>query len=262
MNPTVESAWIAASAALVGVAGTATVAIVGYFIARSTNRETLREARNTNDKTIASAHEDVRQSLEATRSGQVADLYSRAIDQLGSGQLHVRIGGIYALERVARDYEKDHPIVMEVLTAFIREYSRERWPPLDRREKRRWTRPDVQAAVTVVGHRDVERDTERIDLYGAVLISADLNDVDLGKATLRGANLTEAHLAEACLIGADLRDVTLDRAVVRNTDFTGARWSEDKPVPEGWKLSASSDPQGRRLERRDAGASASGPAAV
>ena len=37
----------------------------------------------------------------------------------------MRIGGIYALERVARDSEQDHPIVMEVLTAFIREYSRE-----------------------------------------------------------------------------------------------------------------------------------------
>ena len=39
------------------------------------------------------------------------------------------IGGIYALERIARDSAKDHPTVMEVLTAFIREHSREQWPP-------------------------------------------------------------------------------------------------------------------------------------
>jgi hypothetical protein len=43
----------------------------------------------------------------------------------------VRIGGIYALERIARDSAKDHPTVMEVLNAFIRDHSREPWPPPD-----------------------------------------------------------------------------------------------------------------------------------
>src|SRR6266436_2086814 len=63
-----------------------------------------------------------------SREGQVTDRYTKAIEQLGSGKLDVRIGGIYALERIARDSKKDHPTVMEVLTAFIREHSREPWP--------------------------------------------------------------------------------------------------------------------------------------
>jgi hypothetical protein len=33
----------------------------------------------------------------------VTDRYTKAIEQLGSDRLDVRIGGIYALERVARD---------------------------------------------------------------------------------------------------------------------------------------------------------------
>ena len=66
-----------------------------------------------------------------SREGQVTDRYTKAIEQLGSDKLDVRIGGIYALERVARDSAKDHPTVMEVLTAFIREHSREPWPPPD-----------------------------------------------------------------------------------------------------------------------------------
>ena len=64
-----------------------------------------------------------------SREGQVTDRYTKAIEQLGSDKLDVRIGGIYALERVARDSARDHPTVMEVLTAFIREHSREQWPP-------------------------------------------------------------------------------------------------------------------------------------
>ena len=58
----------------------------------------------------------------------MTDRYTKAVEQLGSDKLDVRIGGIYALERIARDSARDHPAVMEVLTAFIREHSREPWP--------------------------------------------------------------------------------------------------------------------------------------
>jgi hypothetical protein len=64
-----------------------------------------------------------RRTLELTEQGQVTERYTKAIEQLGSDKLDVRIGGIYALERVARDSARDHPTVMEVLTAFIREHS-------------------------------------------------------------------------------------------------------------------------------------------
>jgi hypothetical protein len=37
------------------------------------------------------------------REGQITERYTRAIDQLGSTSLSVRLGGIYALERIARD---------------------------------------------------------------------------------------------------------------------------------------------------------------
>ena len=64
-----------------------------------------------------------RQTLKLTVQGQVTERCTRAVEQLGSDKLDVRIGGIYALERIARDSARDHPTVMEVLTAFIREHS-------------------------------------------------------------------------------------------------------------------------------------------
>jgi len=42
-------------------------------------------------------------TFELTEQGQVTDRYTKAIEQLGSDKLDVRIGGIYALERIARD---------------------------------------------------------------------------------------------------------------------------------------------------------------
>ena len=168
----------------------------------------------------------------------------------------MRIGGIYALERVARDSSRDHPTVMEVLTAFIREHSNEPWPPSDPGglERERSTRPDVQAAVTVVGRRDAERDIRLIDLTGADLTGADLTRAillradltraillraDLTRADLHGATLIGADLTRADLHGADLHGAYLTGAYLTGADFTDARWPGGAPVPAGWKLDAS-----------------------
>jgi hypothetical protein len=40
-----------------------------------------------------------RRTIELTEQGQVTERYTKAIEQLGSDKLDVRIGGIYALER-------------------------------------------------------------------------------------------------------------------------------------------------------------------
>src|SRR5690242_10931500 len=100
-----------------------------------------------------------RRTFELTEQGQVTDRYTKAIEQLGSEKLDVRIGGIYALERVARDSARDHPTVMEVLTAFVRAHSHEPWRPPGDDElaalSARGTRPDVLAATDelVAQHR-------------------------------------------------------------------------------------------------------------
>ena len=182
-----------------------------------------------------------------SREGQFTDRYARAVEQLGSDMLDVRIGGIYALERVARDSARDHAVVTEVLTAFIREYSREPWPPPARPGLARITRrgpfrvggplrfmrirPDVHAAVTAVGRRDAERDVRPLDLYGANLAGAQLPDADLGGALLaeadfRVAFLAGARLDKAILNDADLTEATLNIAYLRSANLKGADLTE------------------------------------
>lgn len=211
MSPTVEAAFISAVATIVSVLATATVAILGFRNVRDTNKATL----------------------DTTRDGQLADRYSKAIEQLGSTTVDVTIGGIYALEGVARDSPLYHPTVMEVLAACIREHSRERWPEPDPdgTTRERSTRPDIQTALAVIGRRDVKRDTRRIDLSYADLTGAhltgDLRGADLTGANLTGAdlgaNLTGADLTNAVLTGADLRGTDLTRAVLSGAHLDHAR---------------------------------------
>ena len=71
-------------------------------------------------------------NFSLTRQGQVTDRYTKAIEQLGSDKgIDVRIGGIYALERIAHDSPRDHPTIMDVLATFIRDHSSEQWPPAE-----------------------------------------------------------------------------------------------------------------------------------
>jgi hypothetical protein len=69
-------------------------------------------------------------SYRLNRAGHITERFTRAIDQLGNAELDIRLGGIYALERVARDSKDDHPQVVEVLTAYVREHAP--WPPRSR----------------------------------------------------------------------------------------------------------------------------------
>jgi hypothetical protein len=234
---------------------------------RATQLQTAREAVRTQLLTLAAgvfvagALWFTARNYRLSREGQVTDRYTKAIEQLGSDKLDVRIGGVYALERVARDSAKDHPTVMEVLAAFIREHSHEQWPVPEKNDAalpERRTRPDVQAALTVIGRRDATRDQLPVDLkftelYGAALSGAQLDGprihdvhirgvrafgerlfggVDLTGAHLSGANLTVAHLRDARLSGADLSGANLTGADLTGADLTGAKL--DGAVPEGW----------------------------
>ncbi|MEU0790077.1 pentapeptide repeat-containing protein [Amycolatopsis sp. NPDC005961] len=165
--------------------------------------------------------------LKLNRHSQVTDAFSAAITQLGDPVLDVRLGGIYALERIARSSPADLRAVEEVLCLFVK--------------NRPWG-TDVDIAVVVLGRRETrkpirpvqldrvklpeirlrfavlpEADLHFADLSGAVLYRADLTRADLTGVSLKGAVLVEASLYQA-----DLRDAVLTGALAEGVDLRGA----------------------------------------
>ena len=53
----------------------------------------------------------------------ITDRFSQAISYLASDKIAVRLGGIYALERLAQDSPSEYWLTIEVLSAFVRERS-------------------------------------------------------------------------------------------------------------------------------------------
>lgn len=53
----------------------------------------------------------------------VTERFTKAVEQLGHDNRAVRLGAIYALERIAKDSARDHDTIVETLAAYIREYA-------------------------------------------------------------------------------------------------------------------------------------------
>jgi hypothetical protein len=165
-------------------------------------------------------------NFQLAREGHVTDRYTKAIEQLGSDRLDVRLGEIYALERIMIDSARDHPTIVDVLAAFVRERAPARShvpavapsPDPDAAGKpEQYPRPatDAQAAVTVLGRRPAGR-TERgpVDLTRAYLADADLTGANLTGANLANATLDGAYLGGANLFSADLAGAYLANATL------------------------------------------------
>ena len=170
-------------------------------------------------------------NLRVSQEGQITDRFSRAVDQLGSDDLTVRLGGIYALERIARDSPRDYGPVMEVLTAFAREES-----PLapNGLATPATTAPpiplEVEAVFKVIGRRTPAQVLAEIDeggcleLTGINAVGANLDDYNLGNicwdhSDMRGATLNRADLSESTFVDSTLSQTNLDSVNASGVNF-------------------------------------------
>jgi hypothetical protein len=182
-------------------------------------------------RNLSQTRQTTLRTLELTERGQITERFTRAIDQLGATNddgskiMESRLGGIYALERIARDSKEDQWTIMEVLTAYVRQHAR--WSP---KEGTYTTEipalsADIQAIITVIRRRtsyyeDMEPDP--LDLHEADLREAELGGADLWEANLWEANLSGAELGGADLSVANLMGAHLERANLRGADLSFA----------------------------------------
>lgn len=196
------------------------------------------------------------EALNATREGHITDRFSRAVDQLGADKTDVRIGGLYALWRIADHSARDREAVISIKAAFLRthlpwpprgqdspaaEAAINSLPPLETRA------PDAQVALTALGvlcrerrpdwlnvsYTDLRRADcdglwlHHINFDGACLEAASIYQVNLTGASLIAANMRHVELGTSILhrsrcIEADLRGARMVRADLGDADFSGA----------------------------------------
>lgn len=218
---------------------------------------TARNLRATQDK------------LDIDRQGQLTNRFIQATSQLGAelkgGQpnIEVRLGGIYALNRISMDWPKDYWPIADVLTAYVRHNARWSAPSLGAQESTPTT--DIQGILTILGRSNPpggfddrhKLDLRNTDLRGAEFWDAHLEWTDfwgahLDGAKLWGAFLCHAKLEHAHLAGAILRGAKLEGASLEGADVTGAVFDRDTVWPTGF------DARGRGAMFIEDGAQAAG----
>ena len=109
--------------------------------------------------------------LRTSRDGQITERYSRAVDHLGSASIDVRMGGIYALERLAGNSPPDRDAIVAMLCSYVRGHAP--WPPrepeqpavdapLDGLPSLAIRANDVQAALTTLARLQLHPGDERL----------------------------------------------------------------------------------------------------
>ena len=209
------------------VAGGTVVGLVLLFV-RTKATYQLSDAALQQAETASMRH---KQQTEADTQRRITESFARAIEQLGSEQLEVRLGGIHTLARIAQESPADHWPIMETLTAFVREKARLPYPNgkavealKEKEQEAGRTLPDVQAALTAIGRRCIVHDTDgqRLDLNGTNLSRVNLENAHLERANLSGAFLMRALLAGAHLEGAYFSGAHLDGAILQFAQLTRA----------------------------------------
>jgi hypothetical protein len=178
--------------------------------------------------------------LQINREGQITERFNKAIDHLGEAgddKLDVRLGGIYALERIANNSKDDRATIAEILTAYVRGHAAWTSPAEEANPsgaarvelaELRVRAPDIQAAMTVLGRRALAPGrTQPLLLAGTDLRRADLDHAHLEGAILRGAHLEGAflfgaHLERAILFGVHLEGADLFGAHLEGAELGGA----------------------------------------
>ncbi|MFK0244617.1 pentapeptide repeat-containing protein [Amycolatopsis azurea] len=192
-----------------------------------------------------------RQQVAISEQGQYTDRFGKAVEQLGSDKIDIRLGGIYSLERLAKDSPRDATTITQLLATYIREHTCPTGGTITTGGPRSRPPTDVAAAFAVLAARDLNQTATWADVTGACLEHRDfgagaLENIDLGRAkladtsftrtVLRGVRMHEADLSAADLQGSVFLDVqanfaqfpraNLQRVALRNSSFTGANLAE------------------------------------
>ena len=143
-------------------------------------------------------------TIKAAEQGLITDRINTAVTGLGvektvkqiapngnvtentDANIEVRLGAVYALERLSQDSDRDHIQIMEILCAYIR--TNAPWDP-ETPGPFNNTRADIQAALTVIGRRA----SDKIALERTNEFVLNLRDADLGGADLHDGDFAQAR---------------------------------------------------------------------
>lgn len=166
--------------------------------------------------------------------GLLNDRYQKGAEMLGNDVLSVRLGGIYALQRLAEEHPGQYHVqIMRLFCAFARHPTMDKdvegMPGMEGEAP--YILPSLRADVQTVIQAIADRNEANIELERQLNFRLDfrdakLNDLMCWSGDLSGAVLNGADLSGARFVGTNLSDVYLidvkSPAYLGNVNLSGA----------------------------------------
>ena len=240
--------------------------LVAVLLAIWRSRVSERQTQIANDQA-----ETARKQADTAQQSLLNERYQRGAEMLGSDVLAVRLGGIYSLENLAKEYpEQYHVPVMEQLCSFVLHPTEvEGQPTVGLREVElgvvygattaqdfaeagaleiEVVREDIQAAmgsIALCHTRNLQFETQHnywIDLHGADLRGVDLSNKDLSRAP-QYDEAAPFHYAMIGTMHTNLRGVKLHYANLARTNLTQTDLSHASGLTQSILDDAYADPR-------------------
>lgn len=181
------------------------------------------------EKTVKRQRKNNKGKFVFEKTDDVIDYSKPVMEEVTEPNLEVRIGALFALERISQDSDRDHVNVMEILCAYIRNNADRNSPTLPDEEPeegwRAWGEAnrtqlplDVDIALKIIERRDDTRKAiEKQEGYRLGLERAPMYALDLAERELVGAFLFQAKFQ-----GTNLWNANLKECYLGDTEFSGA----------------------------------------
>ena len=164
----------------------------------------------------------IEKTTHITEQGHITDRLTKAVEQLADDRRSVQIGAVFALERIARDSDKDLRMVIDILAAYIRN-DHVRWKGENSHDDLQQVTREATAALAVISRLNKQNPVYRpIDLKGAFLKKADLSGLYLNLAHFDGAELAFVDFTETFLKQSSFNETNLYKANFRSADLSNA----------------------------------------
>ena len=174
---------------------------------------------------------------------RITELYTKAVEQLGSDKAPVRLGGLYALERLAQDNPAHRQTIVDVICAYLR-MPFSPTPPTSKPEPEATEDPEEPTTETetrTVALGDTWQQERQVRLTAQGILAEHLRDAraieqrstdpasprfwpDI-RLDLGGATLIDFYLANGVMADANFGGATFTGSVVfGRATFTGYAW--------------------------------------
>jgi len=164
----------------------------------------------------------IEQNLRITEDGNITERFNQAITNLASNDLSIRLGGIYALQRIALKSDDDRSSIFEIFCSFIRQRNQNKQNQIAIIEF------DTQVLLNLIFknnqniYEGLKADLSGIALDGANFSNAKLIFVDFSNSVLKNSNFQNANIVFTNFMNAKLSKSDFYKARFTNPLFENA----------------------------------------